>query len=80
MNAQVSLGMACAKIARSLSFTTHSTLIEVLEQGSLFSDILSENFRHQLETYSILSCYEGIGDVLTQIGTIVYQQRLILLI
>jgi hypothetical protein len=58
--------MACARIARSLPFVAHSALIEVLEQGTLFSDILSETFRHQLGSYNILSCYEGIGDVSIQ--------------
>ncbi|KAF7182461.1 hypothetical protein CNMCM7691_002031 [Aspergillus felis] len=40
-----------------------SKIIEILEGGTLFSDLLSESFRHQLEQYKILSCYEGLGDV-----------------
>lgn len=60
---QVGLGMACAKIARSLPYQATSKIIEVLEGGTLFSDLLSESFRHQLEQYKILSCYEGLGEV-----------------
>lgn len=37
--------------------------MEVLERGSLFTDLLGEHFRHQLEQYKILSCYEGVGNV-----------------
>jgi hypothetical protein len=62
-NLQVGLGMACAKIVRSLPFQQPSNTIEALENGTLFSDLLSETFRHQIEQYKILSCYEGIGDV-----------------
>lgn len=62
-NIQVGLGMACARIARSLPFQQTSKIIEILEGGTLFSDLLSESFRHQLEQYKILSCYEGLGDV-----------------
>lgn len=59
---QVGLGMACAKISRSLPFQATSKIIEILEVGTLFSDLLSESFRHQLEQSKILSCYEGLGD------------------
>lgn len=63
-NLQVGLGMACAKVAKSLPFQQSSKTIEVLREGTLFSDLLSESFRHQIEQYKILSCYEGEGDVL----------------
>lgn len=66
-NLQVGLGMACAKIAKSLPFKQSSKVIEVLQEGTLFSDLLSESFRHQMEQYKILSCYEGEGDVLAAI-------------
>jgi hypothetical protein len=60
---QIGLGMACARIARSLPLKQTSKIIEILEGGTLFSDLLTESFRHQLEQYKILSCYEGLGDV-----------------
>ncbi|KAL4964039.1 uncharacterized protein BDV14DRAFT_209586 [Aspergillus stella-maris] len=62
-NLQVGLGMACARIARSLPYKQTSKIVEILEGGTLFSDLLSESFRHQLEQYKILSCYEGLGDI-----------------
>ncbi|KAF7585214.1 hypothetical protein BBP40_011667 [Aspergillus hancockii] len=62
-NMQIGLGMACARIARSLPLNQTSKIIEILEGGTLFSDLLTESFRHQLEQYKILSCYEGLGDI-----------------
>jgi hypothetical protein len=62
-NPEARLGMACVKIARSLPGIQSPNLIETLERGSLFSDFLREAFRHQLEAYKVVSCYEGIGDV-----------------
>ncbi|RJE17497.1 Ankyrin repeat protein, partial [Aspergillus sclerotialis] len=58
-NMQIGLGMACARIARSLPFVPSSKIIEILEGEILFSDLLSESFRHQLNQYKILSCYEA---------------------
>ncbi|KAF4626981.1 hypothetical protein G7Y89_g11176 [Cudoniella acicularis] len=55
--------MACAKVARSLPGIPSTNLLETLERGSLFSDFLREAFRHQLEAYKIVSCYEGVGDI-----------------
>ncbi|PKX99644.1 ankyrin repeat domain-containing protein [Aspergillus novofumigatus IBT 16806] len=55
--------MACARIARSMPLNQTSKIIEILEGGTLFSDLLTESFRHQLEQYKILSCYEGVGDI-----------------
>jgi hypothetical protein len=37
--------------------------MEALKNGSLYSDVLKENWRHQLEKYRIVSFYEGIGNV-----------------
>lgn len=62
-NPEARLGMACAKVARSLPGIQATNLLETLERGSLFSDFLREAFRHQLEAYKIVSCYEGVGDV-----------------
>ncbi|CZR59520.1 uncharacterized protein PAC_09412 [Phialocephala subalpina] len=62
-NPEVRLGMVCAKVARSLPGIQSTKLLETLERGSLFSDFLREAFRHQLEAYQIVSCYEGVGDI-----------------
>ena len=37
--------------------------MEALKRGSLFSDYLQNQWRHQLEHYQIVTFYEGIGDV-----------------
>lgn len=60
---KVNLGKACARVAQSLPGMQSTRIMDTLEHGSLFSDLLGEAFRHQLEHYQILSCYEGIGDV-----------------
>jgi hypothetical protein len=38
-------------------------IMEALKNESLYSDILKETWRHQLEKYKIVSFYEGIGNV-----------------
>lgn len=38
-------------------------IIETLKKGSLFTDVLTEHWRQQLESYQIVSFWEGIGDV-----------------
>ena len=59
----VALGSAAARIARSIHMQPSSDIIETLKKGSLFTDILAEHWRQQLESYSIVSFWEGIGDV-----------------
>jgi hypothetical protein len=51
----VSLGGVAAKIATNLGFQKRGNVIEVLKTGSMFSDIMHEHWRHQLEEYNIIS-------------------------
>lgn len=37
--------------------------MEALKKGSLFSDSLQTQWRHQLDRYKIVTFYEGIGNV-----------------
>ena len=37
--------------------------MEALKKGSLFSDSLQIQWRHQLDRYQIVTFYEGIGSV-----------------
>ena len=37
--------------------------MEALKKGSLFSDSLQNQWRHQLDHYQIVTFYEGIGSV-----------------
>ena len=59
----VALGSLAAGIATHLGFRDHSDIVSALKDGSTFSDILQESFRHQLESYQIVSFYEKIGNV-----------------
>ena len=59
----VALGSAAARIAKSIHLQTSSDIIETLKKGSLFTDLLEEHWRQQLESYQIVSFWEGIGDV-----------------
>ena len=59
----ITLGEAAARIASALHVQPSNDLIETLKQGSLFSDLLAEQWRHHLESYQLVSFWEGIGDV-----------------
>ena len=59
----VALGTAAARIASALHLQPSNDLIETLKKGSLFSDLLAEQWRHHLESYQLVSFWEGIGDV-----------------
>ena len=59
----VALGAAAARIASALQAQPSNDLIETLKKGSLFSDVLAEHWRHHLESYELVSFWEGIGDV-----------------
>lgn len=59
----VALGAAAARIASALHVQASNDLIETLKKGSLFSDLLAEQWRHHLESYQLVSFWEGIGDV-----------------
>ncbi|KAI9807419.1 MAG: hypothetical protein M1833_000164 [Piccolia ochrophora] len=37
--------------------------MQALQHGSLFSDVLQENWKHQLNSYRIVSFYEGVGNI-----------------
>ena len=63
----VALGAAAARIASALHVQPSNDLIETLKKGSLFSDLLAEQWRHHLESYQLVSFWEGIGDVGVQI-------------
>ncbi len=60
---KVKFGTACVKVAQSMPWKVSNDIIEALTKGSLFSDVLYEQWRHQLEQYQIVSFYEGIGNV-----------------
>ena len=50
-------------IAQSLPGVHPNDIMEGLKKGSLFSDALQNQWRHQLKHYKIVTFYEGIGNV-----------------
>ena len=62
-NSKIAFGKVCAKVVEKVYGSATNDLIQAVENGSLFSDILKENWRHQLERYQIISCYETVNEV-----------------
>jgi hypothetical protein len=61
----VRLGATAACVASWLGFKSEDSIVEVLKEGSLFSDVLKQSFRHQLESYKMVSFWEAEGNVST---------------
>lgn len=59
----VSLGSVAAKIASTAGFQKGDNIIEILKDGSIFSEILRENWRDQLLNYDIISFWGAQDDV-----------------
>ena len=62
-DALVALGKASIRIVRGLFRNPPNDIMQAVTHGSLYTDILQENWRHQLNLYKIVSFYEGIGSV-----------------
>jgi hypothetical protein len=60
-HAAVFLGTLAAKIAEAVHPGANKDIMETLKDGSMYTDILKEMFRHQLEQYNIVSFYERQG-------------------
>lgn len=61
----VSLGGVVAKIATTVGFQKGDDVLETLKKGSIFSDIMQEQWRHQLDKYNIISFW-GARDNVSQ--------------
>jgi hypothetical protein len=59
----VSLGGVVAKIATAMGFQKGDDVLETLKNGSVFSDIMQEHWRHQLFKYNIVSFWGGLDNV-----------------
>jgi hypothetical protein len=59
----VSFGRSCANIVNAVTRSAPNDLMEAVSSGSLYTDILQETWRHQLNDYRIISFYEGVGNV-----------------
>jgi triacylglycerol esterase/lipase EstA (alpha/beta hydrolase family) len=59
----VSLGGVVAKIATAVGFQKGDDVLETLKNGSIFSEIMQEHWRHQLLKYSIISFWGALDKV-----------------
>jgi hypothetical protein len=59
----VSLGSVAAKIATAMGFQKGDDVLETLKNGSIFSDIMKEHWRHQLLKYDIVSFWGALDSV-----------------
>jgi triacylglycerol esterase/lipase EstA (alpha/beta hydrolase family) len=62
----LSLGGLAAKIALAAGFQKGDNVLETLKEGSIFSDIMQEHWRHQLEKYQIVSFWGRLDNASLQ--------------
>lgn len=62
-DALVTLGSAAARILNFVTSSVSNDILTAVKKGSLYSDVLQEGFRHQLERYDIVSFVEGRGQM-----------------
>ena len=62
----VSLGSVAAGIASVVRLQPSNDVIETLKSGSLFADLLGEQWRHQFESYQLVSFWEGKGHIVSK--------------
>jgi hypothetical protein len=55
-----------AKIAMAAGFQKGDNVLETLKDGSIFSDIMQEHWRHQLLKYDIISFWGVLDNVSIQ--------------
>lgn len=55
----VAVGSAAICVIRGVFRKPPNDLLEAVKDGSLFSDVLNDNWRHQLDLYKIVSFYEA---------------------
>ncbi|KAF7173966.1 hypothetical protein CNMCM6106_008069 [Aspergillus hiratsukae] len=65
----VKLGNAAAKLAESLGFRKGDNILETLKSGSIFTDIMQDNWRHQLPNYDIRSFWGTLDDIVPRKST-----------
>jgi len=59
----VSLGSLVIKIATTVGFQKGDDVLETLKSGSIFSEIMQEQWRHQLLKYDIISFWGALDNV-----------------
>lgn len=66
----VALGSIAAHVASTLHLQSSNDVIETLKSGSLFADLLDEQWRHQLESYQLVSFWECLGSIVPKASAI----------
>jgi hypothetical protein len=54
------LGDIAASVAKGMLRTPDNTFMEALKKDSMFAEGITEDFRHQLEDFAVLSFYETL--------------------
>ncbi|RDW58409.1 hypothetical protein BP5796_12339 [Coleophoma crateriformis] len=62
----VKLGGLVADIAKTMGFKKGDNVLETLKEGSIFSDIIQEHWRHQLLNYDIISFWGDLDSVVSK--------------
>jgi len=62
----VDIGGVVAKIATHLGFQKGDDLVETLNAGSMFTDMMREHWRHQLLNYGIVSFWGAYDHIVTK--------------
>lgn len=57
------MGGIAAVIATGMGFQKGDDILETLKDGSIFTEILQEHWRHQLENYNIVSFWGSLDNV-----------------
>ena len=59
----VNVGGVAARIAMGMGFQKGDDILETLKDGSIFTEILHEHWRHQLLNYEIVSFWGSTDNV-----------------
>lgn len=59
----MNIGGIAAKVATGMGFQKGDDVLETLKDGSIFTDILQEHWRHQLLKYDIISFWGSMDNV-----------------
>ena len=57
------LASMAARVASTLHMQPENDVAEAIKNGSLYTDLLKEHWRHRLLDYDLVSFWEGIGNV-----------------
>jgi hypothetical protein len=68
---KIQIGKVCAGITKQIVGGESTDIMKALERNSMFRDVLEESWKHELESYQIISVY-GIDDKVGLSGSHLY--------